>query len=358
MGGDPSEEMDRTSVRWPGAGEVENESQRSAISFESLIDIVADCAVFLDTEGHIQTWNKEAERIWGYASGEIIGEHFSVFFREADVKADVPNNLLREAAAEGRTREEGWQVREDGSEFWADVTLTALGDDDTFLGYAMITRDTTQHHREQILLEQNEQLEAFITEISHDLRNPLSVAQGNAELLRDTGDLSRVEKITEVLTRATELLDYLEQLATEGKRIQEPIRVDLREVAMAAWGVVEPDRADLAVKGNVTFMADRQRLQQLLENLFCNAAEHAGPGVTVSVGPLEEGGLYVEDDGPGIPEEQRSNIFEMGYTGDSDGSGSGLAICKQIAAAHGWFIEVTDGTDGGARFEVSGVVVA
>lgn len=236
--------------------------------------------------------------------------------------------------------------------------------------------DSTESHRERALSEQNEQLKDLIRAISHDLRAPLSTAEGNVELARETGDLSRLEAASRALSRADELLDHLTLLAKEGKQIHEPGPVGLRGVAEAAWGVVETGEAVLTAGEDVVVSADRQRFQQLLENLFANAVEHgstgsrtqsgdavehAGPDVTVGVGFLDEEGregFFVEDDGPGIPEDERTEVFGLGYSHDSEGRGFGLAICERIAAAHGWDITVTRSTDGGARFEVTGVEVA
>lgn len=100
--------------------------------------------------------------------------------------------------------------------------------------------------------------------------------------------------------------------------------------------------------------ADRSRLSQLLENLMRNAVEHGGSDVTVTVGELD-GGFYVEDDGVGIPEAERETVFEMGYSTSDEGTGFGLAIVKRITEAHGWDIRVTDGANGGTRFEITGV---
>lgn len=355
MGFDRAVDADRTRIHGRGMGVAKTNNRSSNISSDSLFSSVSDDNVFLDAEGHIQTWNERAERIWGYTSDEIVGEHLSIFYREEDVTTGIPDRLLREAATEGQIRAEGWRVRKDGTELWEHVILTAYYEYGEVVGYAMSTRETTQHQREQNLLEEQKRLESLITSISHDLRNPLSVAHGNAKLLKETRDLSHVEKITEALTRTTELLNHLEQLATEGKQIQEPAPTELREVAEAAWNVIQTDRAGLTVEGEMTLMADRQRLQELLENLFRNAVEHAGPDVTVSIGPLETDGFYVEDDGPGISEADRISIFEGGYSGNPDSSGFGLAICRQIASAHRWSIDVADRANGGVRFEITGV---
>jgi signal transduction histidine kinase len=103
-----------------------------------------------------------------------------------------------------------------------------------------------------------------------------------------------------------------------------------------------------------TIRADRSRLQQLLENLYRNAIEHGGKDVTVTAGTLPDG-FYIEDDGPGIPPDKRDKVFDAGYSTTENGTGFGLSIVKEITDAHGWNIRVTEGSDGGARFEIIGV---
>jgi signal transduction histidine kinase len=90
-----------------------------------------------------------------------------------------------------------------------------------------------------------------------------------------------------------------------------------------------------------------------LENLFRNAVDHAGPNVTVTVGQTENG-FFVADNGPGIPETKREQIFESGYSSTGKGTGFGLSIADMIAQSHGWTLLVTESTEGGARFEVRG----
>ena len=114
--------------------------------------------------------------------------------------------------------------------------------------------------------------------------------------------------------------------------------------------------ATLFIKDDVSLQADRSRLRQLLENLFGNAIHHAGPGATVTAGRLiDEFGFYVEDDGPGIPEQDRIKVFEVGFSQDERGTGFGLAIVKRIVEAHGWAIRIVENSSGGARFEISNV---
>ena len=121
--------------------------------------------------------------------------------------------------------------------------------------------------------------------------------------------------------------------------------------------VIERPDATVKLDTQQTVRADRTRLQQLLENLLRNAIEHGGRGVTITVGELDDG-FYVEDDGSGISEDERDDVFEAGYTTAEDGTGFGLSIVKQVTDAHEWDIRATDSSDGGARFEITDVEFA
>ena len=99
----------------------------------------------LDPEGRVVTWNAGAERLKGYAAGEIVGQHFSRFYPPEAVARGWPAEELRRAAAEGRVEDEGWRVRKDGSRFWANVVITALRDESgTLRGFGKVTRDVTE----------------------------------------------------------------------------------------------------------------------------------------------------------------------------------------------------------------------
>jgi len=105
--------------------------------------------IFLTPDGHVRTWNRGAERIKGYNPAEILGEHFSTFYTEDDRAADVPEQNLSEAANQGSVTDEGWRVRADGSEFWANVVITPIYDDGTLTGYAKVTRDMTERRERE-----------------------------------------------------------------------------------------------------------------------------------------------------------------------------------------------------------------
>lgn len=208
--------------------------------------------------------------------------------------------------------------------------------------------------RSEELQRANERLEEFARTIAHDLRNPLNVASGNIDMARDESDDDRLVATAAALDRMEAIISGTLTLARSGTVIDAPESVSLAEVAHRAWKTVETKQATIEIEAEFHIAADADRLQQLFENLFRNAVEHAGPAVTVRVGALPEG-FYVEDDGPGIPEDHRESVFDAGFTTIPDGTGFGLSIVKQIADAHGWGISAGDGTDGGARFEITGV---
>jgi signal transduction histidine kinase len=126
------------------------------------------------------------------------------------------------------------------------------------------------------------------------------------------------------------------------------------DVARVASHEVESTFGELDV-GDESIEADPENLQTVLENLFRNAVLHAGPEVSVRVGLLEPGGFFVEDDGPGIPPADRVRVFDIGFSCDEGGTGFGLSIVERVADVHGWTVEVTKGSAGGARFEVRNV---
>ena len=192
--------------------------------------------------------------------------------------------------------------------------------------------------------------------ISHDLRNPLSVADGYLEMEREHSDSENLKTVGYALDRIRTLIDEMLSLARQGQDVTETKPVSLEEVAWSSWTSVEKHTATLEVNTNVRVNADEIRLGQVFENLFRNAIEHGGESVTITVGLLDtKAGFYVENDGKPIPDEKKEKIFETGYTTNTQGTGFGLAIIQRIVTAHGWQIRATDAESGGARFEITGV---
>ena len=197
------------------------------------------------------------------------------------------------------------------------------------------------------LADQSRQLSEFADIVSHDLRNPLSVASGQLELVE--GDEARIERIRQAHRRMDRIIDSVSTLT---RRTGDSLAVEslsLAPLARQAWGTAETGASELDVVEDAEIAADQDLLVELLENLFRNSNEHAEQPVTVTVGETADG-FYVADDGPGIPADEREQIFESGYS-TGDGTGLGLMIVLRIATVHGWDVSVSESGGGGARFD-------
>jgi K+-sensing histidine kinase KdpD len=229
---------------------------------------------------------------------------------------------------------------------------------------AVVMRDVTERRRRKRELErQNERLEEFASIVSHDLRNPIQVLDGRLSHLEeraaaadpsdDSALADQVEPMRRSVERMSDLVEDMLTLAREGAAVDEREVVDLAAVAREAWTTTDAAAATLTVEGDCTLAADPSRLRQLFENCFRNAVDHGPPDVAVRVGALpDRAGFYIEDDGPGIPESERDEVFDLGHTTDDDGTGLGLGIVSEIVDAHGWSIAASASESGGARFEV------
>jgi signal transduction histidine kinase len=215
-----------------------------------------------------------------------------------------------------------------------------------------ITRNVTERvERERQLRQQNERLDEFASVISHDLRNPLNVAEARATLLAERAESEHLESLLESLDRIEAIVEDTLTLARQGNTIDEMRAVSLTDLAGKCWAQVDTREASIEIVDEMSFQGDPDRLRHVFENLFRNAIEHGGHDVSVRVGRHGEREIYVEDDGPGIPTDERDDVFEPGHSSASGGTGFGLTIVKRIVESHGWEMAVSDGIDGGARFE-------
>jgi PAS domain S-box-containing protein len=207
---------------------------------------------------------------------------------------------------------------------------------------------------EHELERQNERLEEFASIVSHDLRNPLSVAHGLLETIQSDVPDEEFERIKEALDRMGTIIGDTLTLAQQGQTVAGQESIEITELVEDCWRVVSTGDAVLDVGEEFQIHGDRDRVQHLMENLLRNAIEHGGDDVTLTVDSLENG-FYVEDDGQGISAEIRDQVLEPGQTSTTDGTGLGLTIVREIAEAHDWEITVTEASNGGARFEFTGV---
>ena len=220
------------------------------------------------------------------------------------------------------------------------------------------------------LERKNSQLEEFVGVVSHDVRNPLNVAEGSLELAIQTGDDGHLERVKESHRRVNEIIDGLLVLAREGNAVGETRPVVVGTVAEEAWTTVETGDATLVVGENRVVQADRNRLRQLFENAFRNSVEHSSTdsrnssssgdsvehgstntqdsGVTVTV-ETSKNGFSISDDGPGMSADERAARLEAEF-GTEDGFG--LTIIRTIAEGHGWDLALHESDLGGLRIEI------
>jgi PAS domain S-box-containing protein len=357
------------------AGVARDISERLAreeelVQYQTIVEAVGDAVYTLDEQGRITFVNDALLSVTGYEEDELLGEFVGKVMRGQDV--ETARQLIAELLeSEERTRAtfEMEAIAKDGTHLRCEDNMALLVSDGAFRGTAGVVRDISRRKaREQQLRRQNERLDRFASVVSHDLRNPLNVILGRVDIaqeVREDGD--HLDAIERSARRMERMIEDLLTLARDGQTVGETELIDLSSAVRRAWKNVETYEASLHVEGDLGVLpADRARLASLLENLFRNAVEHGGQSVTVSVGPIGdaegvadggrgERGFYVEDDGPGLPDNGRDQVFDSGYSTSADGTGLGLVIVQDIAEAHDWTLRATDGSTGGARFEVGGV---
>lgn len=321
--------------------------ERELRRYESLIERSADVNAIIDPDGTIQYVTPSVETVLGYDQDTLVGQNAFEFLHPDD-RSEV-RSALRNVVAAADLPPKEFRI-EDASGSWVVLESRArnLLDDPLIGGIVIYTRDVTDR------VAREQKLEQFSRVVSHDLRNPLAIAQMYISAYRrgeDPGDLERVEH---ALERMDNLIDRLLTLAREGKAIEERQQVSVEDVIETAWSHVDAGDASIQFNGELgTVDADPERLLTVFENLFRNACEHGGSDVEIRVNRLENG-VAIEDTGFGIPDDVRNEVFEFGFT-TGDGTGTGLAIVQEVIDAHGWDIHVTDAADGGARFEIRGI---
>ncbi|QDX39548.1 GAF domain-containing sensor histidine kinase [Salarchaeum sp. JOR-1] len=211
--------------------------------------------------------------------------------------------------------------------------------------------------REQEVAAERERLDEFASIVAHDLRNPLNTASGFLELARETEGDEPLERVEDALERMDHLIEDVLTLARQGTLAGDQTAVALVDAARDAWQVTPGGAGTLTARDeSLAVLADRERLVELLGNLFENAKTHVGGDVTVTVGELDDGqGFFVADDGSGVHASKRDQVFSHGYSTSDAGTGFGLSIVESIAEAHGWRVNLTESESGGARFEFRGV---
>jgi PAS domain S-box-containing protein len=352
-----------------------------AARFQAIIENARDYAIFmLDPEGHVVTWNPGAQRIKGYAADEIIGRHFSTFYPPEVARTGLCEQELVTAVADGRFEAEGWRVRKDGTQFWANVVITALRDrHGTHIGFSKITRDLTERRRAEEDRLQLAEAEAalrmrdeFMSIAAHELRTPLVALQLQIESLRELGaafDAKTHAKLDRAERNVARLSDLIATLLDASRMATGQLALTLAEVDLAKIVADTIDRqTETAIAAKCEVRArlepglrgsfDGLRVGQIVANLLANAFKYAA-GTPLDVTLVREGDeavLTVADRGPGIPEEQREKIFGRFARAvparNFGGLGLGLYLAREIATAHGGSIRALPRDGGGALVEV------
>ncbi|WP_459889739.1 PAS domain S-box protein [Halostagnicola bangensis] len=332
--------------------EREEQLRSSKARLEALFENSPDLIGIHDAEGRLRDVNRRFCDELGYEPEELVGK--AVWDLDTTVEPSEARAFWTDLPTNSPRRFEGVLERKDGSTFPVEIHLMRLDLDGEDRFVAMDREITERKQREEDLVRQNERLNRFASAVSHDLRNPLQIAQGRLTVLRSEVESEQLDDIDYALHRMETLTDDLLTLARQGSSAISAEPVELAPLVERCWSAVETAAGTLIVETDRTVSADEDRLRQLFENLFANAVEHGGRDVTVTVGQTETG-FFVADDGPGIPSAHRDDVFEPGYSTATDGTGFGLRIVEQVVQAHDWEISLADGPAGGALFEISNV---
>jgi len=362
---------------------IEEQLRWTEESFRLMVESVTDCAiVMLDPEGCVVSWNAGAQRIIGYSAEEIVDQHLSRFYLDADVESGKPQRDLDVATAEGRCQDEGWRTRKDGSRFWANVVTTAIRDQaGTLRGFAKLTRDLTERRQVEADLTNakaaaetaNLAKSDFLSGMSHELRTPLNAILGFGQLMEsDSPPPSPAQKasIEQILHAGWYLLDLINEildlaLIESGKLSLSPEPMSLRDVMLECKTMIEPQATKRGIHmtfpefdGPYFIDADRTRVKQILINLFSNAIKYNKEDGTVVVGctasTRDRVRVTVTDSGAGLPPDKLVQLFQpfnrLGQQANIEGTGIGLVVTKRLVELMGGAIGVKSTVGTGSVF--------
>jgi PAS domain S-box-containing protein len=364
---------------------LETDVAQTNLRFRLLVEGVTDYALFTtDYLGRVTSWNSGAERMLGYPEIKIVGQLFSRIFTLNDIQNGTPEKQLLKALHEGRTEDEGWRVRENRTQFWANVIITPLVEEaDSHRGFALVMQDVTDRRKAAIELEtvREERIslqEQFLSHVSHELRTPLTAIYFFITNLLEgvVGDLtsSQREHLQFSLENVNQLKDMVSDLLDVSRVESLKLAVDPQRSSMPTLiaEVLRTCRANAELK-NISLLADiaeglpsawadRARVRQILINLIDNAIRFTPESGTVSVQGrvfAEDSGflcLSVVDTGCGITPEDCPMVFDRlaqvkNLTEVSrKGLGLGLFISKELVSRQGGRIWVESQVGQGSAF--------
>ncbi|MCL4267161.1 MAG: PAS domain S-box protein [Anaerolineae bacterium] len=376
---------------------MEDALQESEKRFRLLVEGVKEYAILtLDPEGHVVSWNDGARRIKGYQAEDIIGQHISVFYTAEDRVRGKAKELLHMATQQGSVEDEGWRVRQDGSRIWANVSISALRDEQgQLLGFAKITRDLTDRKEAEAQIRRlnrelekrvrertvqlevaNKELEAFAYSVSHDLRAPLRAMSGFSRILiqdyTDILDESGQHYLQRIRENASQMGNLIDDLLKFSRLIREPVRRETINVTAVVHRVLADLNLesaalplDIVVDELPDCLADFQLLYQVFLNLIENAVKYSRQRdvIRIHVGAQELAPMavghsqpvyFVRDNGIGFDMAYAEKIFgvfqRLHRAEEFEGTGVGLALVQRIIHRHSGQIWVEAVVDQGATF--------
>jgi PAS domain S-box-containing protein len=355
--------------------------------FRLLIDAVKDYAIIsLDADGLVTTWNTGAERLKGYSSGEIIGQHMSRFYPQADIARRKPDQELQQAASTGHMEDQGWRVRKDGSHFWAEVAITAVHDSaGKLIGFLKIAKDITAKRDAEDQIQKlnseltqrveelgtvNRELESFSYSVSHDLRAPLRHVDGFARILKEEYSptlpedaIRYLDRILEAATHMGQLIDDLLNLARIGRREMKREGVRIANVVKQAIAELPSEAQERRIEWRIEPLpemnCDAGLLKLVFTNLLSNAVKFTRkqPIAVIEIGARMTGGvatIFVRDNGVGFDPRYADKLFgvfqRLHRHEDFEGTGVGLATVQRIIHRHGGEIWAESQVNSGTTF--------
>ncbi|WP_323676449.1 PAS domain-containing protein [Halorubellus sp. PRR65] len=331
----------------------EREYERTTEQLQAILDNTTAIVYIKDRDGRYELVNERFREVVGVDDGELVGRT-DWEIQDDEFAAEVRANDRRAIEEESAIEVEEDAYRHGERRTYYSVKVPLFDDDGDPTGVCGISSDITElKEREHELETQRNRLDEFASVVAHDLRGPLSVAEGYRELLAMDleSDDERLAEIADAHDRMAELIDDVLSLAREGDHDVDAHDVSIAGVAESARSAVDlSEDVAVEVEGDGVVTADPSRLRRVFENCFRNAVEHGGCTSRIRV-TVTADGFAVADDGDGLHADVREDLFEYGVS-DGDGTGIGLAVVREIVQAHDWSVRCTESEQGGARFEV------
>ena len=335
----------------------------------AIVESSDDAIIGKDLDGRIVSWNRGAERIYGYRAEEVVGEPVSVLAPpgHADELSRIMEKIRR---GERVDHFDAVRVHKDGSRLDVSLTVSPLKDSQgRITGASTIARDVTQRKRvETELRRSNEDLEQFAYAVSHDLSEPLRVIAGFMDLLarRYEGRLDEeadrfIGFTVSAVERMQALIDDLMAYSRASRGAVQPAEVDTAALVSDALRTLEGSIAERGTHVEVgelpTVRAEPILLRQVFQNLIGNAVKFTAgeqPRVRISATREQDHWRFdIEDNGPGIDSRSAKRVFEMFkrlHGRDVPGTGIGLSIAKRLVERHEGSISVESAARGGCVF--------